>query len=288
MSDLSTTVAETTQVPPNDIEETGVEPQSEGTETQPNDEEEYEYEGEKYSLPKKLAEHVRTKAKEAEENGFRERDYRHKTGEIAEARKQYAEALKTVQERLKAYEPPKPDSTMLDPASEKYDRDAYYRARDAHDSWSEKMNAATEARKAEDAKTNDEAAKAKGERINKETQDLLRKVPEWKDASKRAAETTKIGEYAAKELGVSAKEFAEIDDHRLLVALRKAMLHDAGIQKALVPKKEPTEPAQPLPARRISGGGNAGGNSLAALSAKGPADFIKARNAQERAKRTRP
>lgn len=286
MSDLSTTVAETTEAPADEIEETGLEA-PEGTETPSDDEEDYEYEGDKYRLPKKLAEHVRTKAKEAEENGLRDRDYRHKTGEIAEARKQYAEALKTVQDRLKAYEPPKPDSTMLDPASEKYDRDAYYRARDAHDAWSEKMSAATDARKAEDAKTNDEAAKAKGERITKETQDLLRKVPEWKDASKRAAETTKIGEYAAKELGVSAKEFAEIDDHRLLVALRKAMLHDAAIQKASIPKKDPITPANPLPARRISGGGAAGGNSLAAVSAKGAADFIKMRNAQERAKARR-
>lgn len=249
-----------------------------GTDTEEDDGEDYEYEGEKYRLPKKLAQHVKT-------GTLAERDYRFKSGELATERraleadrKAYQESLKTVQERLKAYEPARPDPAMLDPASEKYDRDTYYRQRDAWDAWDVKMKAANEAKAAEDKRTADDSSKAKRDRIAKENEALLNKVPEWKDSAKRAAETTKIGEFAAKELGVSPQEFSEIDDHRLLVALRESMMYRASLKAAQVDAKPiQTEPVKPLAVKKLNGGSAAGKD----LSKMNVSEFIKARNAHE-------
>lgn len=222
-----------------------------------DDYEDYDFGEEKLKLPKDFAKYVK-------ENTLREQDYRHKTGQIAEekrqtetARTKYTDALKDVESRLKASEPQKADPAMLDPASEKYDRDAYYRLRDIHEQWNERMGAAKAALSEEEGKTKAEQNQKRREYLSKENEALVKAIPEWKDPVKRAAGMTEIAQHA-QELGVSSDEWAALDDHRLLVALRESKLYRAGLKaaQAKAPGAEPgAAKPQPLQVRRIGTGG---------------------------------
>ncbi len=249
-----------------------------------DDYEDYDFGEKKLKLPKDFAKHVK-------EGTLREQDYRFKTGETAaekkaaaEARAQYTEALKTVQERLKATEPPKPDPAMLDPASEKYDRDEYYRRRDIHEQWNERMTAAKNAQAEEEGKTKAEQTKARQAYLAKENDALVKAIPEWKDPVKRAAGMTEIAQHAA-ELGVSQQEWAALDDHRLLVALRESKLYRASLKGAQVADAaQPVGAAKPAPLV-IKGRGQGGAGAAPNPAKMSTEQYMEWRNKQLRAKR---
>jgi len=69
------------------------------------------------------------------------------------------------------------------------------------------------------------------EHINRQRDELLAKVPEWKDEGKRKADVAAIKEYLTKE-GYTAAEIENVSDHRAILNVRKAMLYDKMIAQA--------------------------------------------------------
>lgn len=63
-----------------------------------------------------------------------------------------------------------------------------------------------------------------------ETQRMLDAIPVWKDESVAKAEKAKMRDYA-KSLGFEDDRISQVDDHRLMVMLRKAMLYDEAQAK---------------------------------------------------------
>lgn len=69
------------------------------------------------------------------------------------------------------------------------------------------------------------------EHINRQRDELLAKVPEWKDEGKRKADVAAIKEYLTNE-GYTAAEIENVSDHRAILNVRKAMLYDKMIAQA--------------------------------------------------------
>lgn len=61
--------------------------------------------------------------------------------------------------------------------------------------------------------------------VGEEQAKLLEALPEWKDPEKAKAGKAELVAHAEK-LGFSREELAKVGDHRLILLLRKAMLHD--------------------------------------------------------------
>lgn len=73
--------------------------------------------------------------------------------------------------------------------------------------------------------------------VMSQREELLAKLPTWKDEQKAAAEREAIKSYLVKE-GYSAKDLEAVTDHRAVVMARKAMLYDQMISKAQAATKK--------------------------------------------------
>jgi|TARA_X000001382_G_scaffold2893_1_gene3252 hypothetical protein len=62
--------------------------------------------------------------------------------------------------------------------------------------------------------------------VQNEAQLLVNAIPEWQDPKKAANGRAELKQYAITELGFSENELNQIYDHRAVLAIRKAMLHD--------------------------------------------------------------
>lgn len=62
--------------------------------------------------------------------------------------------------------------------------------------------------------------------VQNEAQLLVNAIPEWQDPKKAANGRAELKQYAVTELGFSEDELNQIYDHRAVLAIRKAMLHD--------------------------------------------------------------
>lgn len=85
------------------------------------------------------------------------------------------------------------------------------------------------------AKAEQEQAKART--LEDQRQALMTKLPEWKDESKRKAETESLKQYLTQE-GYSDNDVASITDARAVILARKAMLYDQMISKASAAAKK--------------------------------------------------
>ena len=85
------------------------------------------------------------------------------------------------------------------------------------------------------AKAEQEQAKART--LEEQRQALMTKLPEWKDESKRKAETESLKQYLTQE-GYSDNDVASITDARAVILARKAMLYDQMISKASAAAKK--------------------------------------------------
>ena len=83
-------------------------------------------------------------------------------------------------------------------------------------------------------------------------QELLAKLPQWKDPAKSSSERDAIKTYLSKE-GYSAEEVLNITDNRAVVMSRKAMLYDQMVAKATAAAKK----VQTLPEKVIRPGTSA-------------------------------
>ncbi len=176
----------------------------------------------------------------------RQADYTRKTQavaakekEVAAVRAQYDAKLAAVEELLagNAQEPDWADLRERSTPEEFADTYAQWSIQKAN---REKVQAERARLRAErDA----EYQQTMAEHAKREADLLLRKMPAWKDAAVRAADTGKLVQYAQTSLGVSAEELGSIVDHRVILALHKAMRYDEMTAKAKSAKSAPAAAA---------------------------------------------
>ena len=191
------------------------------------------------------------------QNGYsRQQDYTRKTQELANQRKEiesqqaelsqkdevYRDLLPKLEASLEAELGKEPDWKQL------YENDpiAYVREKDV---WNEKKKQ-LEATKAEQQRLKDDEIAKQREQIEQfiqfGNQELLNKVPEWKDSEKANSEKIAIRDYAINSLGFTAEEMDQVYDYRILLGLRNSWLHDKTIKAT---KKKPTQKAPARVAR---------------------------------------
>lgn len=108
-----------------------------------------------------------------------------------------------------------------------------------------------------------EQAQAHQSYLAKQQEDLLAKLPDWKDDAKAAAEKTAISKFL-QEQGFEAEDISSIADHRHVIVARKAMLYDQLMAKANVQAKKVQEAPQRVVKPGVTSNGNADGRTAAA------------------------
>ena len=93
--------------------------------------------------------------------------------------------------------------------------------------------------------------------IQEQAQQLVEKLPEWKDPSTAKTEKTAVAEYLMNQ-GFTQEDISTASDHRMIILARKAMLYDKGSDKAAVTQKKVIKipmvlkPGSPKPQEQIS------------------------------------
>ena len=64
------------------------------------------------------------------------------------------------------------------------------------------------------------------EHLAREKQLAVQKIPAWRDEGRRQAELAEMKRYLRDEYGYSDTEINQVADHRHLVLIRKALMHD--------------------------------------------------------------
>lgn len=196
----------------------------------------------------------------------RNADYTRKTMELAEQRKaaqsdhesakaeraHYAQQLEAVSSMLQANAPQEPDWDKLvveNPAE-------YLRQQRIHQLRYQNLQA-VEAEQRKLAERNEaEEAKANQERLDSEATKLVEAIPEWKNPKTAKAEKEKLVEFATK-AGYGPDELAQINDHRVVMLLRKAMLFDQiNATRANLRPAQPQGPKVAQPGSPVSRSGN--------------------------------
>lgn len=199
------------------------------------------------------------------QNGYsRTQDYTRKTQQVAEARKeleaesaairaereQYAQLLGALQQQLESAgeQPIDWDRLYLeDPiewvrqrelARDKQERQA------AIQSEQQRLSQLTAQQRADEMKAT----------LAKESEELIKAVPEWKDPKKAKAEKQMLIEFGQK-IGYSEDELKNVFDHRAVITLRKAALYDQMVSKRKDIKpvvNNGPRPVKPSAAGRVS------------------------------------
>ncbi len=126
-----------------------------------------------------------------------------------------------------------------------------------------------------------EQAQAQQSYLAEQQENLLAKLPDWKDDAKAAAEKAAISEFLQKQ-GFEAEDISSIADHRHVIVARKAMLYDQLMAKANVQAKKVQEAPQRVVKPGVTTNGNADGRTTAAKqhAAKGTVESAAAVFAQ--------
>jgi len=107
-----------------------------------------------------------------------------------------------------------------------------------------------------------EQAQAHQSYLAKQQEDLLAKLPDWKDDAKAAAEKTAISKFLQAQ-GFEDEDISSIADHRHVLVARKAMLYDQLMAKANVQAKKVQEAPQRVVKPGVTSQGTADGRSAA-------------------------
>lgn len=107
-----------------------------------------------------------------------------------------------------------------------------------------------------------EQAQAHQSYLAKQQEDLLAKLPDWKDDAKAAAEKTAISKFL-QEQGFGDEDISSIADHRHVIVARKAMLYDQLMAKANVQAKKVQEAPQRVVKPGVTSNGNPDGRTTA-------------------------
>lgn len=168
----------------------------------------------------------------------RTEDYTRKTTEVATQRKavaaeaeglrveraEYALHISQLKKALSDATPSEPDWDAL----AKADPNQYTATRQAWDEHTKRTNAViAEEKKAYDAVEVDRKAKY-GEYVKDEQTKLLAALPDWTQPDTKAREQAELTKYA-KSVGFDDADIAGVTDHRLVLVLRAAMLHQKGL-----------------------------------------------------------
>jgi hypothetical protein len=186
-------------------------------------------------------------------------DYTRKTQEVAERRKAFeaeeasvraerekiAVSLKQLEQVLTETEPAEPDWTKLQQELPAAEFAAQYAIWDQH--LKRKAVIRQEREYAERAVLEDRA-KEYQKHLEGEKAKLVEAIPEWKDAAVAKAERSKLVSFLESN-GYTQQDYDRLVDHRLVVVLRKAMLHDEALAKkpALTQRIEKVKAATPGP-----------------------------------------
>lgn len=199
------------------------------------------------------------------QNGYsRTQDYTRKTQQIAEARKaveaetaairaereQYAQLLGALKSQLESAGEQPVDWDRLyaeDPIE-------WVRQRELVRDKQERMAAIQSEQQRLSQLTAQQQAEQMKSTLAKESEELIKAVPEWKDAKKAKAEKALLIEFGQK-VGYSEEELKNVFDHRAVVTLRKAALYDQMVSKRKDIKpvvNNGPRPVKPSAAGRVS------------------------------------
>jgi hypothetical protein len=193
---------------------------------------------------------------EAVKGQMRQADYTKKTMEVAEQRKeaqaekaqalaqreQYATALQQQAAVLQAAlgEQQKTDwNALLDS-----DPVEYLKQRNLFEQRQAALGQSVQQLQVIDQQRQAEAQENRSRFLSQQQDELLAKLPEWKDEGKAKAEKEALSKYL-KDFGYSKDEVDGVADHRAVLMARKAMLYDQMVSKAQATAKK----VQNLPQR---------------------------------------
>lgn len=179
---------------------------------------------------------------ENHKNGLRQADYTRKTMEAAEARKSAeAEATKARTERNEYAQKLNHFAIAAESQIAEQRAQLTQELLDSDPVGYLTLERTVQARQAQLAQAQQEMSRlneqqqqeqqqAEADHIRSQQEQLLAKVPEWKDAAKLTAEVAELKAY------LGTQDFAENErvfpDHRLVILARKAMKYDASVEKA--------------------------------------------------------
>ena len=206
-----------------------------------------------------------TKAQIAEnvKAGLRQADYTQKTQELAEKRKAAeVETAKAREERQQYAQNLSRNQALLEASLQEQQKTDWHALRESDPveflkQWhlfTERQAALQQTHQQQEALQ----AQARAEQeqsfkahIADQRDQLLAKIPEWKDEAKQKAGVAEIKSYLQKQ-GLNEAEINGVTDHRAIVMTRKAMLYDQMIAKASVAAKKVA--AAPQRVERSAGG----------------------------------
>lgn len=108
-----------------------------------------------------------------------------------------------------------------------------------------------------------EQAQAHQSYLAQQQEDLLAKLPDWKDDAKAAAEKTAISKFL-QEQGFGDEDISSIADHRHVIIARKAMLYDQVMANAKLQAKKVQGAPQRVVKPGVTSNGNPDGRTVAA------------------------
>ena len=166
----------------------------------------------------------------------RQSDYTRKTQELANQRKQaetefnavreeraiYTQLLDQMRNQLDAGMQNEPDWVSL----AENDPVGYNSQRAAWEESKKKQDAVLAEQQRMLQQSQQEQMQNLQAQVQNEAQLLVNAIPEWQDSKKAAEGRAELKQYAITELGFSEQELNQIYDHRAVLAIRKAMLHD--------------------------------------------------------------
>jgi len=245
--------------------ETPAEPAEEGDEAQT---EPVEEETVTVLVDGKPVELTKAQIAEAHKSGLRQADYTKKTTELAEQRKAAeAETAKAREERQQYAQNLSRNQALLEASLQEQQKTDWHALRESDPveflkQWhlfTERQAALQQTHQQQEAlqaQARAEQKQAFDAHIADQRDQLLAKIPEWKDKAKQQAGVAEIKSYLQQQ-GLNEAEINGVTDHRAIVMTRKAMLYDQMMAKASVAAKKVA--AAPQRVERSSGGeSNAG------------------------------
>ena len=210
-----------------------------------------------------------TKAQIAEshKNGLRQADYTKKTQEVAEQRRvAESETAKARDERTQYVQGLQRSQVQLEGALQEQGKINWQALLDADPVEYLKQQHLAQSRQAAlqqnvnqqlhlKAQYDAEQTASREIHLTGQRETLLTKIPEWKDEAKHKAGIAELRTYLQTQ-GYESQDLQNIDDHRVIVNIRKAMLYDQMMAKATAAAKKVAN----LPQRteRPSGGESQG------------------------------
>jgi hypothetical protein len=182
-------------------------------------------------------------------NGLRQADYTRKTMEAAEQRKAAeAESTKAREERQKYAQGLQQAQTVLQAQLQEQsqidwqklletDPVEYLKQQHLANQRQAKLQQIQQEQQQIHARNQQEQAAQMRAFLTAQQEELLAKLPEWKDDAKAKTEKSAISDYL-KSQGFDEAQIAQITDHRAVILSRKAMLYDQMMSKAQAAAKK--------------------------------------------------